>query len=299
MANTGNTAIEADQFHLAIAKFQELLTQNEQLLNDLNVFPVPDSDTGSNALHTLVAGLANVTSETSALAQYASALAIGSAKSAMGNSGVILAQYLQGLAQGLANTAKSNQCTPSEWQQALLRAAAVAREAVLTPAEGTMLTIADAAAKVVAESDFQTYYRQIQQAVRSAVIETQNLLPELEAAEVVDAGALALSFFHDSFAISFGVTIDPLVVSPRKSGASNYSGPAFELMFSVVCPESTKSEIETKISKLGESISISGAEPNFNFHIHTDEPHLVIQSCEDQAEITNIRISELGSQLNG
>jgi dihydroxyacetone kinase-like predicted kinase len=62
-----------------------------------------------------------------------------------------------------------------------------------------------------------------------------------------------------------------------------------------MCAESVKIEIETKISSLGESISVSGVEPSFNFHIHTDEPHLVIESCEDKVEITNIRISELGN----
>lgn len=282
-----------------MAKFQELLAQNEQLLNDLNVYPVPDSDTGSNARHTLAAGLVSAAEETSTLGQYASALAAGAAKSAMGNSGVILAQYLQGLSQGLSKAAKSDSCTASEWQQALLQAAAVARESVLTPAEGTMLTIADAAANVLAQSDFQSYFLEIQKAVRLAVIETQNMLPELAAAEVVDAGALALSFLHDSFAISFEIEVDPLVVSPRKFGGSSYSGPAFELMFSLVCSESIKTEIETKISSLGESIAVSGSKPNFNFHIHTDEPHLVIQTCEHQAEITNIRISELGSQVDG
>jgi dihydroxyacetone kinase-like predicted kinase len=115
------------------------------------------------------------------------------------------------------------------------------------------------------------------------------------AAEVVDAGALVISFFHDSFALTLGLNVSPLEVAARKLVATSYSGPMFELMFSVVCSESFKSEIETKISSLGESISVSGVEPNFNFHIHTDEPHLVIESFEDQVEITNIRISELGN----
>ena len=74
-----------------------------------------------------------------------------------------------------------------------------------------------------------------------------------------------------------------------------YSGPTFELMFSVACSQVIKTKIESKISNLGESIAISGTEPNFNFHIHTNEPDKVIASCENQAEITNIRISELGS----
>jgi dihydroxyacetone kinase-like predicted kinase len=66
-------------------------------------------------------------------------------------------------------------------------------------------------------------------------------------------------------------------------------------MFSVICSQAIKAEIESMIASLGESIAISGAEPNFNFHIHTNEPDKVIASCEDQVEITNIRISELGN----
>jgi dihydroxyacetone kinase-like predicted kinase len=278
-----------------MAQFQDLLAQNEQLLNDLNVYPVPDSDTGSNSLNTLKAGLANTSDQTTDLGEYATALATGAAKSALGNSGVILAQYLQGLAQGLSQTETPDQCSTSEWQQSLEQAAVVARESVLTPAEGTMLTIADAATAVEAEKDFQKYYEAVQIAVRTAVIETQNLLPELVAAEVVDSGALALSFFHDSVASSFGVTISPLEIKPRKLVATSYSGPAFELMFSVACSQEIKEEIESKIASLGESIAISGVEPDFNFHIHTNEPDKVIASCEDKVEITNIRISELGN----
>jgi dihydroxyacetone kinase-like predicted kinase len=282
-------------FHEIVAGFQDLLAKNEQLINDLNVYPVPDSDTGSNSLQTLTAGIAASSGKSTDLGDYAQALAAGAASSAMGNSGVILAQYLQGLAQVLSQTATPNQCSPQEWQQALQQAADVARQAVLTPAEGTMLTVADAAAKVEAQSDFKTYYEQIQIAVRAAVVDTQNLLPELTAAEVIDAGALALSFFHDSVALALGLSVDPFVVKPRNTAAVEYSGPAFELMFSIVCPQDVKAKIETKISALGDSIAISGTEPNFNFHIHTNQPHLVIESCEVDVEITNIRISELGN----
>jgi dihydroxyacetone kinase-like predicted kinase len=295
VANTGNAVINADIFHAAMAQFQDLLVQNEQLLNDLNVYPVPDSDTGSNTLHTLMAGIANTLGHVTDVGEFATALAAGAAKAAMGNSGVILAQYLHGLAQGLSQTETPDQCSPSEWRRALQQAAVVSRESVLTPAEGTMLTIADAAANVEVQSDFQKYFQEVQIAVRDAVIETQSLLPELVAAEVVDSGALALSFFHDSFAITLGLNVNPLEVAARKLVATSYSGPMFELMFSVMCAESVKTEIETKISSLGESISVSGVEPNFNFHIHADEPHLVIESCEDKVEITNIRISELGN----
>lgn len=292
MANTGKAAINADVFHAAMAKFQDLLVQNEQLLNDLNVYPVPDSDTGSNSLQTLKAGLASSNGKSGDLNELVLTIAAGASKSAMGNSGVILAQYLQGLAQGLTSTAN---CSPKEWQQALQQAATVARQSVLTPAEGTMLTVADAAAQIQVQPDFKSYYEEIQSAVRAAVIETQNLLPELKAAEVVDAGALVIAYFHDSFALTLGLTVSPLEVSARKLIATSYSGPMFELMFSVACDESVKSEIENEISTLGESISVSGVDPNFTFHIHTDEPHLVIDSCEDKVEITNIRISELGN----
>jgi hypothetical protein len=295
VANNGNLAIDAAMFHEIVAGFQDLLAKNEQLLNDLNVYPVPDSDTGSNSLQTLKAGIESSSGESSDLGEFAQALATGAAKSAMGNSGVILAQYLQGLAQVLSQTATPNQCSPQDWQQALQQAADVARQAVLTPAEGTMLTVADAAARVEAQSDFKTYYEQVQIAVRTAVIDTQNLLPELTAAEVIDAGALALSFFHDSVAMMLGLGVDPLAVAAHNTSAVKYSGPAFELMFSIVCLQDIKAKIETKISALGDSIAVSGTEPNFNFHIHTDQPQLVIESCEADVEITNIRISELGN----
>jgi dihydroxyacetone kinase-like predicted kinase len=281
-------------FREVVAGFQELLAKNEQLLNDLNVFPVPDSDTGSNSLQTLKAGIAASSGNSTDLGHYAQELAAGAAKSAMGNSGVILAQYLQGLAEALMQTETPNQCSRYEWQQALQQAADVARQAVLTPAEGTMLTVADSAARVEVQLDFKTYYEEIQIAVRAAVIDTQNLLPELTAAEVIDAGALVLSYFHDSVALILGLSVDPFVVKPRNSNAVKYSGPAFELMFSVVCPQNVKTEIETKISTLGDSVAISGTEPNFNFHIHADQPQLVIETCEAISEITNIRIAELG-----
>jgi dihydroxyacetone kinase-like predicted kinase len=106
---------------------------------------------------------------------------------------------------------------------------------------------------------------------------------------------LALSFFHDSVALSVGVTVSPMQINSRKLVATSYSGPAFELMFSVICSQVIKEEIESKISSLGESIAISGLEPDFNFHIHTNEPDKVIASFENQVEISNIRISELGS----
>ncbi len=295
MTNTGNAVIDADVFRAAMAQFQDLLAKNEQLLNDLNVYPVPDSDTGSNSLQTLKAGIAHGSFNSSDLGESAQAIAAGAAKSAMGNSGVILAQYLQGLAQGLTQTETLNQCSPSEWQQALVQAAEVARQAVLTPIEGTMLTVADAAAEIPAQTDFKKYYEQIQLAVRAAVIDTQFLLPELKAAEVIDAGALALSFFHDGVALTLGLDLTALEVTPPSETVLNYAGPAFELMFSVDCAQGIKAEIESKLSKLGESISVSGIEPNFNFHIHTDQPNLVIESCEADVEITNIRISELGN----
>ena len=286
--------IDTGMFREVVAGFQELLAKNEQLLNDLNVFPVPDSDTGSNSLQTLKAGIAASSGNSTDLGHYAQELAAGAAKSAMGNSGVILAQYLQGLAEALMQTETPNQCSRYEWQQALQQAADVARQAVLTPAEGTMLTVADSAARVEVQLDFKTYYEEIQIAVRAAVIDTQNLLPELTAAEVIDAGALVLSYFHDSVALILGLSVDPFVVKPRNSNAVKYSGPAFELMFSVVCPQNVKTEIETKISTLGDSVAISGTEPNFNFHIHADQPQLVIETCEAISEITNIRIAELG-----
>lgn len=282
--------LETTHFLEALANFANLLEKHEQVINDLNVYPVPDSDTGTNSLLTIRAGLAGQLPPELGLGDAAGQIGALASAGAMGNSGVILAQYLVGLASGLPDKA-----TQQDWAGALKVASQVARAAVLSPEEGTMLTVAQAALVALPSENFETYFQEIQREVRAALVSTQEMLPALKLAEVVDAGGIVITLLHDSFAQAIGVDSDPLEILPRTGVVETYDGSKFEVMFSVSCNLETKESLEKILLTLGDSIALAGTEPNFTVHVHSDDPSAVIESCERLVELSDIRIVEFGS----
>jgi hypothetical protein len=282
--------LETTHFLEALANFANMLENHEQVINDLNVYPVPDSDTGTNSLLTIRAALTTQLSPDMGLGDAARQVAALASKSAMGNSGVILAQYLVGLASGLPDKA-----TQQDWATALAVGAQAARTAVLSPEEGTMLTVAQAALVAAPSEDFENYLRQIQREVRAALVSTQEMLPALKLAEVVDAGGIVITLLHDSFAQAIGVVADPLEILPRTGAIAKYEGTKFEIMFSVTCNLETKASLEKILLTLGDSIALSGTEPDFTVHVHSNDPSAVIESCERLVELSDIRIVEFGN----
>lgn len=282
--------LQTTHFLEALANFANLLEKHEQVINDLNVYPVPDSDTGTNSLFTIRAGLTAQLTPEIGLGNAAGQVGARASAGAMGNSGVILAQYLVGLASGL-----SEQATQQDWATALRVASQVARAAVLSPEEGTMLTVAQAALIALPSENFESYLRQIQREVRAALVSTQEMLPALKQAEVVDAGGIVITLLHDSFAQAIGVVTDSLEILPRTGAIAKYDGAKFEVMFSVSCNLDTKVALEKICLSLGDSIAISGTEPTFTVHVHSNDPAAVIQSCERLVELSDIRLVEFGS----
>jgi len=282
--------LETTHFLEALAIFANLLEKHEQVINDLNVYPVPDSDTGTNSLLTIRAGLTAQLSPDMGLGDAAAQVAALASAGAMGNSGVILAQYLVGLASGLPDKA-----TQQHWATALAVASQVARAAVLLPEVGTMLTVAQAALVAAPSESLESYFRQIQLEVRAALVSTQEMLPALKLAEVVDAGGIVITLLHDSFAQAIGVVADPLEILPRTGAIAKYDGTKFEVMFSVSCSLEVKVSLEKMLLTLGDSIALSGTEPDFTVHVHSNDPSAVIESCERLVELNDIRIIEFGS----
>ena len=282
--------LETAHFLEALANFANLLEKHEQVINDLNVYPVPDSDTGTNSLLTIRAGLAGQLTPEIGLGDAAGQVGALASAGAMGNSGVILAQYLVGLASELPDKA-----TQQDWATALKVASQVARAAVLSPEEGTMLTVAQAALVALPSENFESYFRQIQREVRASLVSTQEMLPALKLAEVVDAGGVVITLLHDSFAQAIGVVTDPLEILPRTGVVEKYDGAKFEVMFSVSCNSETKVSLEKILLTLGDSIALAGAEPNFTVHVHSNDPSAVIEACERLVELSDIRIIEFGS----
>lgn len=282
--------LETAHFLEALAIFANLLEKHEQVINDLNVYPVPDSDTGTNSLLTIRAGLTAQLTPGIGLGNAAGQIGERASAGAMGNSGVILAQYLVGLASGLPD-----QATQQDWATALKVASQLARASVLSPEEGTMLTVAQAALAALPSENFETYLGQIQREVRASLVSTQEMLPALKLAEVVDAGGVVITLLHDSFAQTVGVITDPLEILPRTGAIQKYDGSKFEVMFSVSCNLETKASLEKILLTLGDSIALSGTQPNFTVHVHSNDPSAVIESCERLVELSDIRVIEFGS----
>ena len=275
--------------------FAQALELRVPEINDLNVFPVPDSDTGSNSLLTIAAGLANTTEVEQAaeagLGEVVAVVAKACGHGALGNSGIILSEYLRGM-----STVLDDQADVAQWARALKIGAETAREAVLTPQDGTMLTVAQAAADVEVDANFENYLKQIQIQVRTKLVETEGMLPALAAAGVVDAGAVVITLLHDAFVAQLANSSVPELVitqSKCKELPVDYSGPEFELMFDFLGTENLKHKLEQELAKFGDSITVAGDESGFNFHIHTDDPDQVIEFGRTLVAIGNTRVHRL------
>ena len=184
------TRCDGDDLRAMFAAAAELFQHNVDLLNRLNVFPVPDGDTGTNMYLTLVDTLSQDGESVNVPARdVAASMARGALWGAKGNSGVILSQFFKGLAEGLDD---SEDFGPAEFAHALQLARDFAYKAVGQPREGTMLTVlrytADAALEAGDSTDMAALLEPVSEAARRAVALTPTMLPVLRQAGVVDAG---------------------------------------------------------------------------------------------------------------
>ena len=288
-ATDGNPqVIDAPTFRRIIRRFYALLQANEQLLNDLNVFPVPDGDTGTNSVLTLQAGLHALDKGRSDLSAVITGLAKELGMGARGNSGVILAEYLHGFAERAEPTMSAHQ-----WHAALQSAATLAGEAVSVPREGTMLTIAQVAASHEPTENFAEYVVAIATDVRNAVKKTTEQLAELTAAGVVDSGALALSYFHEAVANELsGRELPELELAQRTCDvtAIEYRGPSHEVMFLF---EGDADSLREELAVIGESVTVTGRTSPYNVHVHVDHPGEALSEAMRHGRAYRISITQL------
>ena len=195
-------ALDAAELCRVIGTFRDGLRSHQQLINRLNVYPVPDGDTGTNMALTLESVVAELDGlEDPDLTTTCRAVAHGSLMGARGNSGVILSQLLRGLSDGL--DAPGGRPGASELAAALVTADALAREAVMRPVEGTILTVARGAAEAArSAADAGASLLAVAEAARTGALEalerTPSLLPVLARAGVVDAGGTGYVLLFDA-----------------------------------------------------------------------------------------------------
>ena len=292
---------------------------HRRAIDALNVFPVPDGDTGTNMYLTLEAGVEAMLGVEgdgpgSGNARL-TALARGTLLGARGNSGVIMSELLRGIASARARD--SAMPMDGAWlAEALGRAASAAFSAVSQPKEGTVLTVARAAATAAGETalqtdgDLQAVTQAAAQGARTALAATTNQLEALRRAGVVDAGGRGYVVLTDALLEAVtGVHRDlpefarlaPEPDSPADAvgGAPGYGGPAYEVMYLLDAPDESIPGFKARISGLGDSLVVVGGDSLWNIHIHVDDAGAAIEAGLAVGAAYRIRVTYLAEVLDG
>ncbi|MEZ0449578.1 DAK2 domain-containing protein, partial [Cellulomonas sp. ICMP 17802] len=263
------------------------LAEARDRIDAVNVFPVADSDTGTNVLLTVEGGLGAVEllAPDAAAPDVARAFARGSLLAARGNSGVIVSQYLTGFARGLPAGAGAR-----EVAHCLVVAARAAREATVEPQEGTVLTLAavvgrSATTAADAGADLPTVLAEAVAEALRGLGRISAAHPVLRAAHVLDAGACALLVVLDALARSVAderpvrVPLDWLPTAAAHHTSAEPTGGAFEVMLLVsddgprpTVPVDTGAELRRRMGAVGDSVAVVGGDGWWHVHVHTDHP---------------------------
>jgi DAK2 domain fusion protein YloV len=298
------------------------LAQARAAIDALNVFPVPDADTGTNLHITLMAAADAVDAlpADATSAEVWQAAARGALLGACGNSGIIVSQLLRGLADVCAPEAR---CDGVVVARALAHAAASARAAVSRPAEGTVLTVADAAARagVGASGTLASVVTAAAAAAREALAATPEQLDVLAASGVVDAGAAGLCVLLDSLAATVTggaagafpvpLTTGPLTTGPLTTGPATASGPGaaggtaahgsygYEVTYLLEAPAGPVGLLRERLDALGDSLVIVGGDGLWNVHVHVADAGAAIEEGLLAGRPRRISVTWLGPVVAG
>jgi hypothetical protein len=302
------SVFNGQDFKRAIQAGYAWLEQHRAAVNALNVFPVPDGDTGTNMTLTLRAatkGIADST-ETSA-ASIAETLARGALMGARGNSGVILSQILRGFSQGLAG---KETFLASDFAAALQEAARMAYTAVIKPVEGTILTVIREAAEGAQTSaatgaDLTTVLEDTVRAARIAVQKTPDLLPTLKQAGVVDAGGQGLTHILEGiWKYSRGEPVEMTDQERAEQDAIIHKGEiqveeefGYEVVFMLAGEKLDVAGIRDTITAMGGvSTVVAGDAQLIKVHTHTPTPGKILDYGVSLGSLQDINIENLQEQ---
>ena len=297
----------AKDLERAVRVFDALLREHRELINRLNVYPVPDGDTGTNMSLTMTSVVQALDGlpDPAPLRDVAAAIARASLLGARGNSGVILSQMLRGFVHGMADV---DAVEVDLLVAGLVRADEMARAAVSNPVEGTILSVARAGA-LGAKSHpeyLESSVTAAREAARAALAQTPEQLPVLKQAGVVDSGGTGLLLWFDALCHVIADTplptmpegYDPDEVHPFWSDVvPETPGPLAELRYEVMYllegDDDRVPAFRQTWERLGDSIVIVGGEGLYNCHIHTDHIGPAIEAALDVGRPRDIRVTDL------
>lgn len=300
--------IDAALFSRMIVSGANNLSNNRETVDSLNVFPVPDGDTGTNMSLTFInAARAVEGGDFSAVSDVASAVAKATLRGARGNSGVILSQIFRGISKCVQG---SSEADASLLAAAFDSARETAYRAVMKPTEGTILTVVRMVAQAAAEfdgDDCTELFRTIAEKGNEALSRTTEMLPQLAQAGVVDAGGQGLMFILEGFLSELCGNFVIL-----KTGAAQSSGekPAQQAIRTedirfAYCTEFivNKSDASVSAAKLksairprGDCMLVIDEDDIVKVHIHTNHPGFVLEQAVKLGELVNIKIENMRQQ---
>jgi DAK2 domain fusion protein YloV len=284
------------------------LRKYRQVLNDLNVFPVPDGDTGTNLYLTArSAALEAAKLRDAPISEVAAKAAEGSLMGARGNSGVIISQMLRGFAHHVRHRGEIDTFVLATGMREGVTAA---RQALMRPVEGTIVSVADAAADAayhlaLKERDFYRFIAGVLRAANDALDRTPDQLPVLKEAGVVDSGGAGFVYFLEGI-LSFLPDVKVRATAfPRRPVRQNVFTPHQVVGENKYCTEFVLEQATIGVHELrhlleprGESLLVIGSEPTIKVHVHTDSPEKVKELAAKHGELTRVKVDNMERQHN-
>ena len=291
--------------------FRDALQEHKESLNSLNVYPVPDGDTGSNMTATLNSVVSEIESlEDPEFENIIEAISHGSLMGARGNSGVIISQILRGFVSEIKNASKKT-IDANLFSDALRAAASAAYEAVGNPVEGTILTVvretAEAAEKSLLEhSNLLLVAETAREAAKRSLDSTPDLLPVLARAGVVDAGGSGFLLMLDSLLHVIDdrpmpepeivkASVDSLILDIHDDTTN--SGTRYEVMYFLDAPDDLIPGFKKAWSEIGDSIVVVGGENIWNCHVHTNNIGAAVEAGISIGKPHDIRVTDLFEEI--
>jgi hypothetical protein len=302
------TALDGRAYAKFIAAGTYFLRKYRQVLNDLNVFPVPDGDTGTNMYLTARSAMLEAGKLHDApLSEVAAAAAAGSLMGARGNSGVIISQMLRGFAHHVRHRGEIDTFMLAT---AMRESVAAARQALLRPVEGTIISVAQAAADAayhlaLHEPDFYRVGSGVLRAANEALDRTPDQLAVLKEAGVVDAGGAGFVYFLEGILRFLPDVKVRATAFPRRPVRQSAFTPHQVVGENKFCTEFVLEDaacsvidLRTQLEPRGESLLVIGAPPTIKVHIHTDNPEKVQDIAGHHGRLTRVKVDNMEQQHN-
>lgn len=301
--------INADMLARMFLAGAQNIEAKKEIINELNVFPVPDGDTGTNMSLTIMSAAKEVMAlDDRNMKDLAKAISSGSLRGARGNSGVILSQLLRGFTKAIRDEEEIDAMTLAA---ACQRARDTAYKAVMKPKEGTILTVASGIAARAAElaeetDDLEAFLPAVIEHAEEVLAKTPDMLPVLKEAGVVDSGGQGLiEVIKGAYAAFQGKEIDLSAITPGTGSAVTKIGAQetadikfgycteFIILTEREFTEEEERDFKAYLSSIGDSIVCVADEDVVKVHVHTNDPGLAIQRALTYGQLSRMKIDNM------